>query len=87
MNANRSKIGAILCTAILIASLALFIVFLILNKNGVLSDDQLTVSSSILSILVTTSVIVFALLSSHKSDSERYLELYRNDKSDKPAGK
>ena len=87
MDANRSKIGAALCTAILIASLALFIVYLMLNKNGVLSDDQLTVSSSILSILVTTSVIVFALLSSHKSDSERYLELYRNDESDKPAGK
>ena len=65
----------------------MFIVFLMLNKNGVLSDDQLTVSSSILSILVTTSVIIFALLSSHKSDSERYLELYRNDESDKPAGK
>ena len=87
MNANKSKTGIVLCTAILIASLALFIVFLILNKNNVLSDDQLTVSSSILSILVTTSVIIFALLSSHKSDYERYLELYGNDEADKPAEK
>lgn len=79
MNADKSKTGAVLCTAILIVSSALFIVFLILNKNGVLSDDQLTVSSSILSILVTTSAIIFASLSSHKSDYERYLELYRND--------
>ncbi len=87
MNADKSKTGAVLCTAILIASLALFVVFLILNKNYVLSDDQLTVSSSLLSILVTTSVIIFALLSSHKSDYERYLELYRNDEADKPAEK
>lgn len=87
MNADKSKTGAVLCTAILIASLALFVVFLILNKNYVLSDDQLTVSSSILSILVTTSVIIFALLSSHKSDYERYLELYINDEADKPAEK
>lgn len=87
MNADKSKTGAVLCTAILIVSSALFIVFLILNKNNVLSDDQLTVSSSILSILVTTSVIIFALFSSHKSDYERYLELYRNDEADKPAEK
>lgn len=87
MNADKSKTGAVLCIAILIASLALFVVFLILNKNYVLSDDQLTVSSSLLSILVTTSVIIFALLSSHKSDYERYLELYRNDEADKPAEK
>lgn len=87
MNNNKSRLGAVLCAFTIITSLASFIVFLMLNKNGVLSDDQLTVSSSILSIIVTTSVIVFALLSSHKSDYERYLELYRNDEADKPADK
>ncbi len=70
-----SRTAYFLSWAIYAAMLVALVLLIIVHRDGGISDSVLTVASSILSLLLTLSVIVFVTATSKRGNSERYLEM------------
>lgn len=70
-----SRIAYFFVWAIYVAMLVALALLISGHRGGDISDSVLTVASSILSLMLTLAVIVFATASSKKGNSERYLDV------------
>lgn len=79
MSQIRIGRGCIFEAVLIAVCFAALLVSVRINDAGGISDNQLTVVSSILGIIVSTSILVLGVLAFTESPSERYRRKHDGD--------
>lgn len=76
---RSGRVAYALMWAVVAVCIAAFAWLLHLSGEGELEDSMLTVWTSVLSIVMTTCLLVYASVYLTKGSSDRYMEMFHDD--------